>query len=158
MEFHWPTAFLTAGVLLLLVIVISVAMYLFNKGQAQQNAFTVVDHNAALGPITIGEYMRSHGVRFAPPPNPAAFQTASPVEQSYAIIGNRGIVRPNGTVDFRSHPPPQGADPETFEVIKDFLPEPARFIRGRNRSRPDPEYEYTESGNRFLKKQRTDNY
>lgn len=67
-------------------------------------------------------------------------------------------MRPNGTVDFRSHLPPPGADPDTFEVIKDFLPEHARFIGGRPRSPLDPGYDYAKSGNRFIKKQRTDNY
>uniref|UniRef100_A0A6C0LUE7 Uncharacterized protein n=1 Tax=viral metagenome TaxID=1070528 RepID=A0A6C0LUE7_9ZZZZ len=156
MEFHCPTAFLTAGVLLLLLLVISVAVYLFNKGQASPSAYTVVDHDVELGPITVGEYILSRGVRFAPPPNPVAFKTASPVEQSHAIIGNRGVVRPDGTVHFTQHP--AGADPDTVEVIKEFLPEPLRFIRGRNRLRSDPEYEYTKSGNRFIKHQKTDNY
>lgn len=156
MEFHLPTALLTAGVLLLLLLVISVAVYLFNKGQALPSADTVVDHDAELGPITIGHYVRSRGVTFAPPPDPNAFQTASPVTQSDAIIGNRGVVRPDGTVDFAPHP--AGALPDTVEVIKDLLPGHARFIRGRKRSRPDPEYDYTESGNRFIKNQRNDNY
>lgn len=151
MEFHWPTAVLTGSVLLLLFIIVSVCMYFFNKGQAVPSAHTTFDDTAEHGPVTVNHYLRLHNTRLAPLPDPVAFQHATRDEQANMIIGNHGVVRPDGTVDYPELKHPPGARTESTEAIKNLLPGKIQFTYGRQRESSKPDYHFTK-GLRFIKK------